>query len=276
MNHLDQFTDEQLASAILEVLPASRPRGPRGAPADEHELAGGVELARAVAGKLGVGSDTGATIWRHLGHAERRDSARLASAVWMLVARGLVVPYFGGDGITKVGLTAAGVRATMGGEPTPRNHRFTERLRERCPNPNSDQDLSDVHARVEDAVACLESHIPRAAVVMVGLALEVTTIRALVALIAAGLAQQPQHPNAMTRLNAVRVGVEAWPHATASGREERHALRIACGVAESIREQRNNAAHDAASTFEELAVEELVASAARQTIPAFWNVVIKP
>lgn len=114
-------------------------------------------------------------------------------------------------------------------------------------------DHEDSLARLEDAITCLEAGLYRAAVVLLGLSYE-----ELVKLLHERLDPKAKAYNALDRQKQVRKRVENAPNS-----EPKERALAALNVADSIREERNDAAHKAASEWEATEVDELLADGLR-------------
>jgi hypothetical protein len=205
---------------------------------------------------------------------EHPDNRKILSALWGLIAEGILFPRLKNhsrDGhpllIDTVTLTARGERVLAGGDDHPLHPGFIRRFRQRAP------ELSDeVVARMEDAVSCVEKSLLRAALVMVGLAVEETlrvTHASMVNLACIGKTASAMK-NAKDVLDEIENAVQSWPNQN----DEQHRLKMALAAAESIRTERNKASHPGAVVDDAPAVEELLVLAGRQ-IPTFWEIPIQ-
>jgi hypothetical protein len=127
---------------------------------------------------------------------------------------------------------------------------------------------NDVVERLADAVSCLEHGLLRAAVVMVGLAVEETVTAAHDALSSRGAVQNSRARLARDRLAELQVAVAGWPNV-----DERHRRQMAIVAAESVRTERNRASHPGERFEDAAAVEELLVAASRQ-LPLIWSVIL--
>lgn len=121
-------------------------------------------------------------------------------------------------------------------------------------------------------MSCLEKALLRAALVMIGLAVEETlrvTHAAMVNLAYIAKAATPL-TTAKQILAEVGKAVQSWP----TTNDEQHKLTLALAAAESIRTERNTASHPGAVVSEAATVEELVVLAGRQ-VPVFWAIPIQ-
>ena len=161
-------------------------------------------------------------------------------------------------------LTARGERIASGGDQHPLHPGFIARFKGRATNAND-----EVVARMEDAVSCLASSLLRAAVVMVGLAVEETLRVTHAAMVNQGHIGKSAWAltKAKQLLDDIEKAVQSWTNAN----DEQHRLRMALVAAESIRTERNNASHPGVIVNDEASVEELVVLASRQ-LPAFWEI----
>lgn len=196
-------------------------------------------------------------------HDEHPDNVRVLQAVWRLVADGIVYPRLRAirdgqpDSIEYLVLTDRGLRVVKDGDH-PRRTGFSARLAAKHPAISE-----EVIARLDDAAACLDRDVQRAAVVMVGLAWEETLRASCDALVAAGyVAATPKI--ARDTLKALR------DYAERLKAEDLHVLGMALVAAEGARTERNRSAHPSEKFDDEEAVEELLVSASRQ-IPVLWG-----
>lgn len=203
-------------------------------------------------------------------HQEHPDNRKLLAAVWHWTMAGVVVPRFFmrkpgyQDAIDMLSITDRGARALSGGSDHPSRPGFTARFRDACPKAPS-----EVHAAVEDAVVCVAQQLARPAVVMAGLAFEMTLKHALNAFIERNLCKPPSSQNAVSVLKKVHEAISKW-----QDREQKHRLKLAVSTAEAIRQRRNEAAHSGASSIQVEDAEDLVLLAARH-IPPFWQYAIR-
>jgi hypothetical protein len=261
---LGAFDEAALAGRILEVLATIERSAPGERAIPYHDLC--AKLAVALGHRDG---DFANSLYQRQNESLFADPRKAVAAVWLLVRRGLVYPHFVGENLRTIFLTDAGARVLDGAEPSPRNPLFIARFRERCANPNGHTAWDDVVGRIEDAAACLDYGLARASVVMSGLAFEVTIQAALDALRQRGTQGVPAaagRPGAAPNLRALQGAVPLWPGS------ERHPLSAALAAAEVLRVRRNDAAHDAAKSFEEDEAEDLLKSAAHH-IAVLWAIV---
>jgi hypothetical protein len=205
---------------------------------------------------------------------EHPDNRKLLSAVWGLIGEGIVYPRmksYSRDGhphiIDKLALTARGARAVVGGDQHPLHPGFIQRFRQRAPNVSD-----EVVARMEDAVSCLEGHLLRAALVMVGLAVEETLRVTHAAMV--NQSHIAKGAGALTKAKQILDDIEKAGQSWTTKDDERHHLKVAIVAAESIRTERNKASHPGAVVTDAAAVEEVAVLASRQ-IPAFWAIPIQ-
>jgi hypothetical protein len=200
---------------------------------------------------------------------EHPDNVRLLQAIWQLIADGIVYPRLRSmrddqpASIHFLVLTDRGLDVIVDADH-PRRPGFAGRFAAKHPEVSV-----EVVARLDDAAVCLERGVLRAAIVMLGLAFE-ETLRA--AYDAVALPAAPPPKIARDFLAALRNHVASLSMAKA---EDRHVLSIALVAAESVRTERNRAAHPSAVFDDTNAVEELLVSASRQ-IPVIWDRLIKP
>jgi hypothetical protein len=204
---------------------------------------------------------------------EHPDNRKLLAAIWSLIGQGLVFPRLKSrtpDGqphaIDVLVLTARGERIASGGDQHPLHPGFIARFKGRAPNVSD-----EIVARMEDAISCLESSLLRAAVVMVGLAVEETLRVTHAAMVnqghisrSAGALMKAKH-----LLDDIEKAAQSWTTAN----DEQHRLKMAVVSAESIRTERNSASHPGVLVNDAASIEELVVLAGRQ-LPIFWEIPI--
>lgn len=197
------------------------------------------------------------------------ENRKLLSALWGLVSDGIVYPRLGTfresypSVIEYVVLTEKGEQVVDRAEEHPLHPGFMSRFRSRC---SSVED--GVIARLEDAIACAERGLLRAAVVMIGLAVEETVDHAYDAAVKLSLIKSTKNIPAAQKVAALSKGFALLRNA-----EERRQLQIALVAAENVRTERNRAAHPGEKFEDAGSVEELLVSSCRQ-IPVFWNVLV--
>lgn len=203
---------------------------------------------------------------------ESPDNQKLLSVVWNLISEGVLYPRLLQirDGyptkIETVCLTERGKRLVQEADAHPLHPGYLQKFQSA-----SRLIPEDVVARLEDASQCLAQGLLRAAVVMVGLAMERTVLVTHGALVSLNLAQPYVRPvpNMRDILSDVRTGVNAW-----NGKSEpKQKLNMAVVAAENVRIERNKASHAGNVPFDQDTVEELLVSSARQ-IPTFWQIII--
>jgi len=201
-------------------------------------------------------------------HDEHPDNIRVLQAVWQLITDGIVYPRLREirdgqpDSIEWLVITDRGLRV-LNDTDHPRRPGFAERFAKR--HPTIAQEVID---RLDDAAACLERGVLRAAVVMVGLAFEETLRAACENIKVAGhVRATPQ--KAVEVMKALRDYVERLPQKM----DKRHTLLMALVAAEGVRTERNGSGHPGARFDDEDSVEDLLVSASRQ-IPVVWKCLV--
>ena len=164
-------------------------------------------------------------------------------------------------------LTERGERLVGNGGAHPLHPNFIARFRSAAPTATD-----TVVAHLEDAVACLVAHVLRSAVMMLSLATEETIRIARAALYfqGKGVKAPGGMANARDLIAAIEPVVRAWP-----GKEDQHRITMAVVAAESIRVERNSAAHPGKQVTDGPHVEQLLESTASH-LPVLWERVIKP
>jgi hypothetical protein len=126
---------------------------------------------------------------------------------------------------------------------------------------------------MEDAITCVRSGVLRPALVMLGLATE-TTIKTAHAALVHQNAFAARHPLAKAR--DLMDDIDAWVKALpAPQKDKQHRLAMALSTVETIRVERNNAAHPGHTITDRLNIEALLTNGAHH-IPVFWDLVITP
>lgn len=201
-------------------------------------------------------------------HDEHPDNIRVLQAVWQLIVDGIVYPRLREirngqpDSIEWLVVTDRGLRV-LNDTDHPRRAGFAERFAKK--HPTIGQEVID---RLDDAAACLERGVLRAAVVMVGLAFEETLRVACENVQAAGHVRGTQR-KAVEVMKVLRDYVERLPQKL----DKRHTLLMALVAAEGVRTERNGSGHPGARFDDEDSVEELLVSASRQ-IPVIWKCLV--
>jgi hypothetical protein len=195
---------------------------------------------------------------------EHYDNAVLLSAVWQLVATGVLIPRLqptshtrvnGGfpmTEITHVSVTPTGDELVRSLGKHPRFPGAIESLVSRHPG------LKDeVAPRLDDAAKCIDQGLPRPAIVMIGLAMERTLENAEEVLTKAGK-WPSKSASQMDRIGKMTVIVGQH---YAKPNETKHRLTCALAIAEQVRVKRNAAAHDATEAFAVAEADQLLLAA---------------
>lgn len=212
---------------------------------------------------------------------EHYDNVVILSAIWSLVAEGIIVPRLlcsgnnalnEGKAVIEIGfvsLTPLGEAILVGAADHPRFPGSLQRLLTRHPA------LTDeILPRLDDAIRCIERNLARPAVVMTGLAMETTLAnveKAWVTLAYATARSGDRTPQALDRLVDAKKTVEQ----NYQKNEPRQRLLFAVLAAEQVRHQRNLAAHDPAESFSTSAADELLRIAVG-AIDTFYELVVDP
>jgi hypothetical protein len=280
MNHLAGVSEQRVRESFVEGLETLRKQ--RGSIAfDYYDVIG--QVARVV---IPVKAAEALAAWQTSTQRsfktnpnsveEHPDTRKLLSALWSLVGQGLLLPRLKNEGdvsvIYRVSLTEAGERVVSKGDEHPRHPGFIKRFRAAAPTATG-----AVVAHLEDALSCLEADVLRPALMMLGLANEVT-IRITHAALAHQTKVSAAGPMAKARdLLADIDGVaKAWAGGKGGGvKDEEHRLKLAAGTLEAIRDERNNAAHPGRKVTDGAHVEGLLMLGA-QHLPVLWEVMVKP
>lgn len=200
------------------------------------------------------------------------DHGKVVAAVWRLVNRGWACPDFSGGQfrqprVSGFRLTAHGMHVCLAKpDDSPSRLGFFDRLR--AAHAGVDE---EVFERLIDATACLDAGLARPAVVMLGIAAEVTTTHAFRVMRTKGLTKAKE-PEFKEQLVAVVDGIN---HVDGLTSEQKHRLHMACVSIEAIRVFRNNAAHQGNPNPESLLVQEQITSACLH-LPVVWRELILP
>ncbi len=202
------------------------------------------------------------------------DSRKLLSAIWGLMGDDIVVARFKKEGdlavFLRLSLTERGERVVSNSSEHPLHPGFIKRFQTAAPTATP-----EVGVYLEDAVSCIEAAVFRPALMMLGLANEVTIRTAH-----AALAHQTKVRAAQVRANArdLLADIEAVARAWAAGggtKDEQHRLMMACAAAETVRDERNKAAHPGQKVTDGPHVEGLLMLGAHH-LPVLWELIVKP
>lgn len=202
------------------------------------------------------------------------DNRRLLSALWSLVGEGIVVPRLKQENdlcvFLRLTLTEKGERVVSKADEHPLHPGFIKRFRASAPTATD-----PVIAHMEDAVSCLEAGVLRPALMMVGVANEVT-----VRVTHDALAHQNKvtKAGAMAKMRDLLADISAVAGTWAAGggtRDEEHRLKMAVGGTEAVRDERNKAAHPGQKVTDAPHVESMLMLAAHH-LPVLWELMVKP
>lgn len=201
------------------------------------------------------------------------DNRKLHAAVWSLIGQGLAFPRLqnANDVVTvkRLSLTAKGELIVDRLDHHPRHPGFIRRFRESAPTATD-----EVVAHLEDAVACLEAGLLRPALMMLGVVNERTIAITHAALVHEQKLSPPgARPPARTLLGEIEKVVRAWKQGGGKA-EDQHRLTMAIAAAETIRVERNEAAHPSKRVDDVGQVESMAMSAASM-LPVLWELVVK-
>jgi hypothetical protein len=284
MNFLDGFSEHRVRGALIEGIEALRKTTPGRLTFEYSDLVG--QVARL----LLPGRSTDAfKAWQHNQAefkrdpnpnvmAEQPDNRKLLGALWSLVADGILFPRltaYSRDGhphlLQNVTLTERGERLVIGGDEHPLHAGFLSRFRANAPTATD-----AVVAHMEDAVTCLEAQVFRPALMMLGVANEETIRIAHAALAHQGkLAPAAAMTKARDLLDDIETVLRAWATAAKNLKDERHRLVFAAGSIETIRVERNAAAHPGKKALDGPNIEALLTLASHH-LPVFWELLVKP
>jgi len=277
-NYLHHVTERQVREALVEGIEFLRERSQGQVTFEYKQLVG--QVARILASEQSMDA---ARHWEQYQvslpepvpgtQRESDDNRKLLSAIWGLIAGGLLFPRLNSlregypHALYKLTLTEKGERVLSNASEHPLHPGFISRFRAKAPT------ASDaVVAHLEDAVSCLENGLLRPSLMMLGLANE-ETIRACHAALAYEKKVPAAPALAKTRdlLSAIEPVVRGW----AGKREEQHRLSLALTAAEEIRVERNDAAHPGKKVTDEPHIEHLLSLVAHHCA-IFWEVIVKP
>lgn len=199
------------------------------------------------------------------------DGNKVAAAAWRLVTSGLGHPRFSSDNgfgqasLVSVVLTARGIARLSHAAPDgPGRPGHLARLMTKHPDI-----AEEVFARLQDAQACLDAELHRPAIVMLGIAAEVTTDAAHRACAVLGLAKGTM-ANFRDGVATVQAALQHMPES-----EDRHRLRMALDAIETVRGQRNDAAHPGHDVPDHAVVLERFGSMCLH-LPVVWEALVLP
>jgi hypothetical protein len=203
------------------------------------------------------------------------DARKLLGAIWGLVGDGLIVPRFKNEGdlsvFLRLSLTEKGERLLSKADEHPLHPGFIKRFRSAAPTATD-----PVVAHLEDAVSCLEAGVLRPAMMMLGLVNE-TTVRESHAALAYLNKVKPAGPMAKTRdlLTDIQAVADTWAAGKSPLKDEEHRLKVAVSTSESIRAERNTAAHPGHKVTDDPHVESMLMLGAHH-LPVLWELMVKP
>ena len=204
------------------------------------------------------------------------DNRKLLAAIWRLVGEGVVVPRLKQERdqcvFLYLSLTEKGERIVSKADEHPLHPGFITRFQVAAPTA-----INPVVAHLEDAVSCLEAGLLRPALMMLGLANELTVRITHNALVHQGKLKAAG-PRAKTRdlLADVQSVAETWSGGKGGSlKDEEHRLTSATSASEVIRDERNQAAHPGKKVTDGPHVERLMILGAHH-MPVFWELIVKP
>ena len=202
------------------------------------------------------------------------DSRKLLGALWSLIGDGLLAPRLKEEGnlcvFLRLSLTEKGERLVAKADEHPLHPGFIKRFRTGAPTATD-----AVVAHMEDAVSCLEAGVLRPALMMLGLANEVTVRVTHGALTHQGKVNAAGALSPVRNLLADIQGVAASWAAGGGSKDEEHRLKLATATSEEIRDERNNAAHPGQKVTDAPHVESMLMLGAHH-MPVLWEVIVRP
>ncbi|MFZ5786334.1 MAG: hypothetical protein ACOY3Y_07820 [Acidobacteriota bacterium] len=292
MEFLASLDDDTLMAAMLDSL-AQNTHGGKLDRVERHQLVYTALLS--VAGQTGWSSNDAVEIEKKLNDAyldfrapdrtygDSPDVRRIETALWTLINSGIVYPRLNIPKqvspvdpsnppwvIQHLYLTAAGRKVVQSGAPHPYRPDFVQSVLATC------IDLPDeAVARLEDAHDCWRSNLPRAGVVMLGLAFEcVARVIFDTERVLDKLAHNPklQKKCEYGTAKAILEGLREALTLNAKPKQPAEADLLAVTVADDVRLHRNMAAHDWKEEFSSRAkMEELLIFGGRK-LPEFWDI----
>lgn len=205
---------------------------------------------------------------------EQPDNRKLLGVIWSLIGEGMVLPRLKNEGDVAVfyrfSLTEKGERVVSKADEHPLHPGFIKRFRAAAPTA-----IDPVIAHMEDAVSCLEAGVLRPALMMVGVANEVS-----VRVTHDALAHQTKVTKAgpMAKMRDLVADIDTVAGAWAAGggtKDEQHRLKMAVGAAETVRDERNKTAHPGHKVTDGSHVESMLMLAAHH-LPVLWELMVKP
>lgn len=199
------------------------------------------------------------------------DHQKLSGAAWRFVAMNYAYPQLSGSSEHRLNtliLTELGRQVcSKKPEDNPARPGYIERLRKTNP-----QIEEEVFERLLDASACLDAGLHRPAIVMLGIAAEVTTIHAYRALKTLALISKNKEVEFKEQLSAIAGALENLLSLTP---EQRHRVKLAFVAVESIRVLRNSAAHHGNPAPDPYAAHDQLGAACFH-LPVIWTELILP
>jgi hypothetical protein len=205
-------------------------------------------------------------------HVWNSDNQKMIAAAWRFVLEGTARPILGVDGDRQAKLdglifTSKGLDRLRRVLPDgPGRPGYLSRITKA--NPEVDE---QVFARLQDAQACLDANLHRPAIVMMGIAAEVTTEAAYGVLSAIPNAPKARARKFREQLDLVR---KAVPHMQ-NGAEEKHRLLCALDAIETVRVLRNDAAHPGEDVPDHYVATDRFGSMCLH-LPVVWNILVRP
>lgn len=199
------------------------------------------------------------------------DHMKLSGAAWRFVSQNLAYPQLAGSSehrlhiltLTELGHQVCSKKP----EDNPSRPGHLERLR--TANPKIEE---EVFERLIDASACLAAGLHRPAIVMLGIAAEVTTSWAYKAMKKIVLITTNKPVEFKDQVAAVQGQIDNVPTLSS---DQKHRLKMAFDSIESLRVLRNNAAHHGNPSPDPFVAEDRFGSSCFH-LPVVWTELILP
>ena len=206
---------------------------------------------------------------------EDHDTRKIMTVLWGLISDGILYPRFTTDNssnhyvLSYFGVTERGDRVLDSLQSHPLSPSFIDHLKQQVKITDS------VLANLEDASECLHRGLLRAAVVMIGLAVEETISVSIDALVHLNKMTPPPAWGwkASVQIAHLKTVVDTWISTPSTQKEEKLKMTMALSAFDGIRTVRNEAAHPGPVTLGRDSIESLLILASIQ-IPVMWQIPI--
>lgn len=270
LTYLQAFTDDHVFDAMVRALESLRQKNEK---PTINEVTGGFDwrsIARESVLTLVEDLDRSSQDLKDLGNqmpgiTPDGDHVKLMSAAWRIVSLGLAFPTFENNKLISLRLTEKGAAAMTLPDNLSRAG-YIDRLQ--VGNPKIKKEIFE---HLTDADDCLRANLPRAAAVMCGVAAEVTTVEAYIAMGKLSLVsgKHIQFKDQLSEVISQSGNIAGLPA------DSRYRLTVALAALESARTARNQSAHAGGTRPDIVAVRECLVSMCVQ-IPVVWDLVIIP